>query len=135
MPLIYYLYNLHDMKKRYLQPVIFALLVGVLTNACGWGFNSEVFAHELDHAHHVHSLDPAAHLEAHHQTEADDEDHLDAGPIYSTCGRTISAIFLHAAIDPTRFGAIEVLTVFVPATIPDSILDSPLHPPRSILVA
>ena len=124
------------MKKRYLQPVIFALLVGVLTNACGWAFNGEVFAHELDHAHHVHSLDPAAHLEAHHQTEADDEDQLDAATHLSlhAAGQYQPFFFMPPLIPPAS-GAIEVLTVFVPATIPDSILDSPLHPPRSILVA
>ena len=124
------------MKKHYLHPVIFALLVGILTNACGWAFNSEVFAHELDHAHHVHSLDPAAHLEAHHQTEADDEDHLDAATHLSlhAAGQYQPFFFMPPLILPAS-GAIEVLTVFIPATIPDSILDSPLHPPRSILVA
>jgi hypothetical protein len=143
------------MKKRYLHHVIFALLVGILTNACGWAFNADVFAHELDHAHHVLSLDPASHLHAHHeahhheahhheahhheahqQAEANDDDHLDAAThltLHAT-GQYQPFYFMPPLIVPAS-GAVEVLTVFVPANISDSVPDSPLHPPRNILFA
>lgn len=65
-------------KRRHVYAMMFALLVSMLTNAFGWAFNGEVFAHELDHEHHVLSLDPAAHLEAHQNAVATDEGHLDA---------------------------------------------------------
>jgi ABC-type cobalt transport system substrate-binding protein len=124
------------MKKRYLRHIIFALLVGILTNACGWAFNADVFAHELDHADHVHSLDPVAHHEAHQQAEAYGDDGLDAAThlLLHAAGQYQPFFFMPPLIVPAS-GAIEVLTVFVPATITDSILDSPLHPPRSILFA
>ena len=124
------------MKKRYLHSVIFALLVGILTNACGWAFNGEIIAHELDHAHHAFSLDPVAHHQAHQQAEAYDDDGLDAATHLSlhAAGQYQPFFFMPPLTIPA-FSAIEVLTVFVPATIPDSILDSPLHPPRSILFA
>ena len=124
------------MKKRYLHSVIFALLVGILTNACGWAFNGHFFAHELDHAHHVLALDPVAHHQAHQQAEAYDDGGLDAATHLSlhAAGQYQPFFFMPPLTIPA-FGAIEVLTVFVPATIPDSILDSPLHPPRSILFA
>jgi hypothetical protein len=134
------------MKKRYLHHVIFALLVGILTNACGWAFNADVYAHELDHAHHVLSLDPAAHLDAHHhdahhhdarqQAQANDDDYLDAATHLTlhAMGQYQPFFFMPPLIVPAS-GAVEVLTVFVPANIPDSVLDSPLHPPRSILFA
>jgi len=124
------------MKKRYLHSVIFALLVGILTNACGWAFNGEIVAHELDHAHHAFSLDPVAHHQAHQQAEAYDDNGLDAATHLSlhAAGQYQPFFFMPPLTIPA-FSAIEVLTVFVPATIPDSILDSPLHPPRSILFA
>ena len=131
-----WLYNLVGMKKRYIHSVIFALVVGILTNACGWSFNAQVFAHELDHAHHVHSLNPVAHHEAHQQAEAYDGEGLDAATHLSlhAAGQYQPFFFMPPLLVPAS-GAIEVLTVFVPATIPDSVLDSPLHPPRSILFA
>ena len=52
-------------KRRHIHSVMLVLFVSMLTNAFSWAFNGEVFAHELDHEHHVLSLDPAAHLEAH----------------------------------------------------------------------
>lgn len=124
------------MKKRYLHRVIFALLVGILTNACGWAFNAGVFAHELDHAHHVHSLDPVAHHAAHQQAEAYGDDGLDAATHLSlhAAGQYQPFFFMPPLIVPAS-DAIEALMVFVPATIPDSVPDSPLHPPRSILFA
>ena len=67
--------------RRHACSFIFALLVSMLTNAFGWAFNGEVFAHGLDHEHHVLSLDPTTHLEAHQHALINDEGHLDAQPI------------------------------------------------------
>ena len=65
-------------KCRRIHSVMLILFVTMLTNAFSWAFNGEVFAHELDHEHHVLSLDPTAHLEAHQHAALNDDGHLDA---------------------------------------------------------
>ncbi|ODT78376.1 MAG: hypothetical protein ABS69_07995 [Nitrosomonadales bacterium SCN 54-20] len=126
------------MKKCFVRHyVLFALLVGILANACGWAFNTKLVAHELDHAHHhVLSLDPAAHLDAHHHSEGNDDDHLDAAThLYLHAVGQYQPFFFMPPLIVPAFSAIEILMAFVLANIPDSILDSPLRPPRSISLA
>ena len=119
-------------KRLHAYSIVFALLVSMLTNAFGWAFNGEVFAHELDHEHQVLSLDPTAHLEAHQRAINKDEGHLDAA----------THLCLHAAgqYQPFFFTAfphvppsagVEAVHVFVPVAVPESAPDSPLRPPRS----
>jgi hypothetical protein len=124
------------MNKRFIHPAIFVLYVSILTNAFGWAFNGEVFAHELDHEHHVLSLDPTAHLEAHHNAVLNDEDHLDAAThlCLHAAGQLQPFFFTAPLLVPAATG-MEVLAVFVSVTIPESIPDSPLRPPRSILAS
>ncbi|HET7062481.1 MAG TPA: hypothetical protein VFI43_09915 [Nitrosospira sp.] len=120
-------------KRRHIYSVMFALLVSMLTNAFGWAFNGEVFAHELDHEHHVLSLDPATHLEAHQRAVRNDEGHLDAAThlCLHAAGQYQPFFFTAPPRVPPSLG-MEVLHVFVSVAIPESIPDSPLHPPRSI---
>jgi hypothetical protein len=120
-------------KRRHIYPVMFVLFVSMMTNAFSWAFNGEVFAHELDHEHHVLSLDPAAHLEAHQQAVLNDDDHLDAAThmCLHAAGQYQPFFFTAPLVVPAAIG-MEVLALFVSDIIPESIPDSPLHPPRSI---
>lgn len=124
------------MNKGLLQSVIFALLVAMLTNAFGWAFNGEVFAHELDHEHHALSLDPIALLEAHEHEVANDVDHPDAAInlCLHAAGQYQPFFLTPLLIVPPSTGA-SVLAVFVSAIIPDSIPGSPLRPPRNTFLA
>ena len=109
------------------------LFVSMMTNALSWAFNGEVFAHELDHAHHVLSLDPTAHLEAHQHALRDDKGHLDAAThLCLHAAGQYQPFFLTAPLMVAASTAEEVITGFVTVTIPESIPDSPLHPPRRI---
>lgn len=132
----YWVYYKAIMNKRLIHSAIFVLYVSMLTNAFGWAFNGEVFAHELDHEHHVLSLDPTTHLEAHHRAVLNDEDHLDAAThlCLHAAGQFQPFFFTAPLLVPAAAG-MEILAVFVSVTIPESIPDSPLRPPRSILAS
>jgi hypothetical protein len=126
-------YNLNAMNtRRHIHIVMLVLLVSMLTNAFGWAFNGEVFAHELDHEHHVLSLDPAAHLEAHQRAVFDDDDHLDAAThlCLHAAGQYQPFFLTTLPLIPASVG-MEALSEFVLVTVPESIPDSPLHPPRN----
>src|SRR4051794_39093587 len=66
------------MNRRLIHPIMLVLFVSMLTNTFSWAFNDEVFAHELDHKHHVLSVDPMAHLEAHQHDLSSEDSTLDA---------------------------------------------------------
>jgi hypothetical protein len=123
-------------KRHHIYFVVFALLASMLTNAFGWAFNGEVFAHELDHKHHVLSLDPTAHLEAHQRAITNDDGHLDAAThlCLHAAGQYQPFFFTSPLLVPASIG-MDVLAVFVSSTAPESIPDSPLHPPRAITQA
>jgi hypothetical protein len=111
-------------KRRY--AMMFALLASTLTNAFGlW----EVFAHELDE--HRPLPDPAAHLEA-HQAVATDEGHLDAAThlCLHAAGQYQPFFFTAPPLVPASDGT-EVPSVFISNPFPESVPDSPLHPPRN----
>ncbi|MDQ3185360.1 MAG: hypothetical protein M3Q16_02640 [Pseudomonadota bacterium] len=112
------------------------LFVSMLTNAFVWAFNGEVFAHELDHEHHVLSLDPAAHFEAHQLATFNDDDHLDAAThlCLHAAGQYQPFFFTALPLVPASVG-MDALTVFVSVTVPESIPDSLLHPPRNTSVS
>ncbi|MDE2365841.1 MAG: hypothetical protein KGM95_02785 [Betaproteobacteria bacterium] len=103
----------------------------MLTNAFGWAFNGEVFAHELDHEHHVLSLDPTAHLEAHQHAVSNGDGHLDAAThlCLHAAGQYQPFFFTAPLLVPASVG-MDVLAVFVSSTAPESVPDSPLHPPK-----
>lgn len=124
-----------SMRKYPVYPILFMLIVSILTNGLSLSFSGELFAHELDHLHHDHALsaDPAKHLELHHGNVARDGADLDAA----------THICLHSAgqYQPFFFNsfpqiadqiATETLVVFVSAFIPETIPDLPLRPPRSV---
>jgi hypothetical protein len=119
-------------KRRHIYSVMLILFVTMLTNAFRWAFNGEVFAHELDHEHHVLSLDPAAHLEAHQHAAINDDGHLDAAThlCLHAAGQYQPFFFTPPLIVPASTG-MEGLTLFISVIVPESIPDSPLHPPRN----
>ncbi|KIO49953.1 hypothetical protein [Nitrosospira sp. NpAV] len=123
-------------KRRHTYSVMLLLFVSMLTNAFGWAFNGEVFAHELDHEHHVLSLDPAAHLKAHQESVFRDEGHLDAAThlCLHAAGQYQPFFLTMPPLVPASAGA-EVLMTFISVTVPESIPDSPLHPPRNTLTS
>ena len=123
-------------QRRHIYPVMFVLFVSMMTNAFSWAFNGEVFAHELDHEHHVLSLDPAAHLEAHQHAAINDDGHLDAAThlCLHAAGQYQPFFFTAPLTVPVSTGR-EALMVFISATVPESVPESPLHPPRNILTS
>ena len=121
------------MPRHRIHFVMLMLFISMMTNALSWAFNGEVFAHELDHAHHVLSLDPMAHLEAHQHALNDDKGHLDAAThLCLHAAGQYQPFFLTAPLMVAASTAEEIITGFITVTIPESIPDSPLHPPRRI---
>jgi hypothetical protein len=120
------------MNKRFIRPVIFALFVTMLTTGFGWAFNGEVFAHELDRQHHTLSLDPVALQAAHELEAANDGKHVDAAIdlCLHAAGQYQPFFFIIPPFVPGSIG-MEALTQFVFIAVPESIPDSPLHPPRN----
>jgi len=106
----------------------------MMTNAFGWAFSGEVFAHELDHEHPILSLDSMAHLKAHQHYSEKDSSQLDAAthlclhasgqyqPFYFTAPLLVSASVSSAT-----------LATFVSAFIHDSVSEPPLRPPKKSL--
>ncbi|HVW63628.1 MAG TPA: hypothetical protein VHB01_01345 [Nitrosospira sp.] len=120
------------MKKRRTYPILLMLFVTLLTNAFAWGFNGEVFAHELDHEHHLLSLDPTAHLEAHQRAAINDEGHMDAAThlCLHAAGQYQPFFFIPPPLVPAAVG-MESPIIFLSVIVPESIPDSPLHPPKA----
>lgn len=120
------------MNKRIIQPVVLVLFVTILMTGFGWAFNGEVFAHELDRKHHALSIDPVALLEAHEHAAASDSEHLDAAInlCVHTAGQYQPFFFTSPPLVPASIG-VEALTRFVSIPVPESIPDSPLHPPKN----
>lgn len=120
------------MKKFLIHPIMLVLFVSMLTNSFGWAFNGEIFAHELDHKHHVPSVDPMAHLETHqHDSSGGDSGLDDATHLSLHAFGQYSPFFFHAPLLVPASLCMDVLSVFIPVNVPESIPDSPLHPPRS----
>ena len=119
------------MNKRNINSVMLLLLISMMTNAFGWAFNGEVFAHELDHEHHLLSLDPTAHLGAHQHAAINDEGHMDAAThlCLHAAGQYQPFFFIPPPFVPATTG-VEPLIAFLPVIVPESIPDSPLHPPK-----
>ena len=65
------------MNRRLIHPIMLVLFVSMMTNTFSGAFNGELFAHELDHKHHVLSVDPTAHLEVHHHNGSSGDTALD----------------------------------------------------------
>ena len=120
------------MNKRHIHPIMFVLFVSMLTNVFSWVFNGEIFAHELDHKHYVLSADPMAHREAHQHNSSNEDSELDSAThlLLHAFGQ-YSPFFFHAPLLVPASIAMEVLSVFVSVSVPESIPDSPLHPPRN----
>ena len=120
-------------RRRQTHSVIVMLFVCMMTNAFSWAFNGEVFAHELDHEHHVLSPDPLSQLKAHQQALASDESHPDA--VTHLClhaaGQYPPFFFTAPLIVPASTG-MEIRAAFVSVVLPESIPDSLLRPPRVI---
>lgn len=121
------------MRKYRAYPLIVMLVVSILTNGLSLSFRGEVFAHELDHARHAFSADPATHLEMHRNNVSWDGVELDAA----------THLCLHSAgqYQPFFFNSLpsvavqnitEVMTVFISEAVPETIPDLPLRPPRII---
>lgn len=124
------------MNKRLIHPIMLVLLVSMLTSSLSWAFNGEMVAHELDHQHDVLSIDPMAHLEAHQHNSSKGDSELDSITHLSLHAfGQYSPFFYNAALLVPAFIGTDLLSVFVPVNVPESIPDSPLHPPRNAFVS
>jgi len=121
------------MRKYPAYPVIFMLIVSILTNGLSLSFRGEVFAHELDHIRQALSADPATHLEMHRKNTSWDGVDLDAAThlCLHSAGQYQPFFFNSLPLIPDQ-AVTEVLTVFISAIIPETIPELPLRPPRSI---
>lgn len=121
------------MGKYPAYPVIFMLIVSLLTNGLSLSFSGEVFAHELDHIRQALPPDPATHLESHRNNVSRDGADLDAAThlCLHSAGQYQPFFFNSLPQIPDQI-ATEVLVVFISAIIPETIPDLPLRPPRSI---
>ena len=104
----------------------------MLTTGFGWAFNGEVFAHELDRKHHALSLDPVALQQAHEFEASHDGKHVDAAIdlCLHAAGQYQPFFFTVPPLVPASLG-MEAMTLFVPVIVPESIPESPLHPPKT----
>ena len=121
------------MRKYPAYPVIFMLIVSLLTNGLSLSFSGEVFAHELDHIRQALPSDPATHLDSHRNNVSRDGADLDAAThlCLHSAGQYQPFFFNSLPQIPDQI-ATEVLVVFISAIIPETIPDLPLRPPRSI---
>ncbi|MDE2387721.1 MAG: hypothetical protein KGN35_01345 [Betaproteobacteria bacterium] len=124
------------MRKFPAYPVIFMLIVSILTNGLSLSFRGEVFAHELDHIRQSLSADPATHLELHRNNVSWDGVDLDAAT--HLCLHSVGQyqpFFFHSFPLIPGVIAAEIIAVFISSFIPETIPDLPLRPPRSISIA
>jgi len=105
---------------------MFMMLTSMLTNAFGWAFSGEVFAHELDHEHPILSLDPTVHLKAHQHDSDKDSSQLDAAThlCLHASGQYQPFYFTALLLVPASVSS-DILTVFISDFIPDSVSEPP----------
>jgi len=110
------------------------LITALLVNSIGLSiaFKAEFFAHELDHIVQTLPSDPTTHLEAHHNVFFNNDAELDA--IVHLClhaaGQYQPFYFIRLSIASPQYESTAALTTYIPLIAPDSILESPYHPPR-----
>jgi len=122
------------MRKLSVHSVIIFLVAVMLTNGIGISFKSEVFAHELDHARQSLSINPEMHLESHLTSVFMDGMELDAAThlCLHAAGQYQPFYFNLIATVPSFEGK-EILTPYISSFLPDSIQESPYHPPRILI--
>ncbi len=115
---------------------MFVMFASILTNAFGWAFSGEVFAHELDHEHAILSLDPTAHLKAHQHDASKDSSQLDSAIhlCLHASGQYQPFYFTALILVPASTSS-DVLAVFISDFIPESISDPPFRPPRNTFIS
>jgi hypothetical protein len=124
------------MNKFIRSYIMFMMLASMLTNAFGWAFSGEVFAHELDHEHPILSLDPTVHLKAHQHDSDKDSSQLDAAThlCLHASGQYQPFYFTALLLVPASVSS-DILTVFISDFIPDSISEPPLRPPKNTFIS
>ena len=108
----------------------------MMTNAFGWAFSGEVFAHEIDHEHPILSLDPMVHLKAHQHDSEKDSSQLDAAThlCLHASGQYQPFYFTAPLLVPTSVSSVT-LTIFISDFSPDSISEPPLRPPKETFIS
>ena len=121
------------MRKYSAYPIIFMLIVSILTNGLSLSFRGEVFAHELDHVRQSLSADPATHLELHRNNVSWEGVDLDAAThlCLHSAGQ-YQPFFFHSFPLIPGVSETEVMAVFISSLIPETIPDLPLRPPRAL---
>lgn len=119
------------MRKYSAYPILFMLIVSILTNGLSLSFRGEVFAHELDHVRQSLSADPATHLELHRNNVSWEDVDLDAAThlCLHSAGQ-YQPFFFHSFPLIPDVMVTEVMAAFVSSFIPETIPDLPLRPPR-----
>lgn len=119
------------MRKFSASSVVFILVAIILANGIGISFKPEVFAHELDHVRQSLFSNPEIHLDAHRDSVVMDNAELDAAThlCLHAAGQYQPFYFLLITLMPPLEGR-EILTSRISLFLPDSVLESPYHPPR-----
>ena len=123
---------LHKFMYKYFCPnfVLLVLIFSLSTNMLAWAFQGEIFMHELDDYHHVHTVmqispENNRHEELHAENNSD---HL-------------TYICLNAAYQPLLFSKLsstilvidqKIPTELIAPLAPESFLESPYRPPRKV---
>lgn len=112
------------------------MFASMMTNAFGWAFSGEVFAHELDHEHAILSLDPMAHLKAHQHDSDKNSSQLDAAThlCLHASGQYQPFYFTAPLLVPASVSS-DTLAVFISDFIPDSVSEPPLRPPKETFIS
>ena len=121
------------MRKFSAYSLIFILIVTLLTNGIGISFKPEVFAHELDHVRQALSLNLETHLEAHRNSIFMEDMELDAAThlCLHAAGQYQPFYFIRITMIPPLEGKTSPIPHIL-LSLPDSILESPYHPPRAL---
>ncbi len=112
-----------------INSVVLVLCVSLLTSAFGWAFQGEVFAHELKHYQGTQSSLPQKEFYQHNNFTDDKNLEVATQLCLHAAGQYQPFFFALPPLLPIAVGK-EILAVYIPVAIPESILESPLHPPR-----
>jgi hypothetical protein len=121
------------MIKRVTHLLVSILIVCLLTNTIVWAFSGEVFNHAIKSEHHVLSLDPNAHYDAHQHDPSIDHNFSNTANFCLHSAGQCLPFFFYSALDIPLLSEKERLFSLITASYLQIYLESPLRPPNQFL--